>query len=519
MEVTEIYFFLLFSLCILTQGCSGKDSTDTAAVEEIRPPAVAGRFYPADPEKLRLAIDGYIKDADTWTSPTHAEPIAVIVPHAGYVYSGQIAADAFKRATQRREIDLVVILGTNHTTPGFDGFSIYPRGGYRTPLGVAEIDADIAGRLLESDEKCVFNPELHRREHSVEVEVPFVQRLFPKAKIAPIVVGTTDLDDCRRFGRKLADIVKDRDLLIVASSDLSHYPEYEDALDVDKKTLDAVTTLDLEKVKSTIRRQMRRGIRNLSTCACGEGPILVTMAAVNALGVDQSYTISRANSGDAIIGDVSRVVGYGAVIFVKPNSVITDEPRERVDQPVKKCLLELARETIHRYLTTETLPLPRLTAPVPEGGKGLRYDALRGAFVTLKENGELRGCIGHMAEDTPLQLCVGRMALQAAFNDRRFRPVELEELDDIEIEISVLTPFELVSGYQDIVIGRDGVVIKKGGRQAVYLPQVAPEQGWTVEETLDHLCRKAGLPAGSWREGAELYTFQAEVFSEGEFGE
>ena len=513
----KILHYLLLLLYILVQGCNGDDSQTGLLEHDIRPPAVAGKFYPADPEKLRLAIEGYIKDADIWASPTGAQPIAIIVPHAGYIYSGQIAADAFKRATQNQDIDLVVILGTNHTTPGFDDISIYPKGGYRTPLGVAEIDADIAAQLTKSDKKCVFRPELHRREHSVEVEVPFVQHLFPRAKIVPIVVGTTDIDDCRRFGEKLAEIVRDRDVLIVASSDLSHYPEYEDAVDVDNKTLEAINTLDLEKLKSTIKEQMHRGISNLSTCACGEGPILITMAAANAMGVKHSFTISYANSGDAIIKDGSRAVGYGAVQFINPNSAQVSEGIVRTDFPPKECLLELARETIHRYLTTETLPLPRLKALFPNTWEGLRYNTHQGAFVTLKKNGELRGCIGHMAEDMPLQKCVGRMALSAAFNDRRFRPVELEELDDIEIEISVLTPFELVPSYKDIVIGRDGVVIKKGGRQAVYLPQVAPEQGWTREETLDHLCQKAGLPSGSWKEGAELYTFQAEVFSESEF--
>jgi len=499
--------------CILTQGCQGQDKSEETVIKNIRPPAVSGKFYPDDPEKLRGAIDGYIKDAkDRWsfTSP----PVALIAPHAGYIYSGQIAADAYKQVMEF-DYDVVVILGTNHTTGGFNGISIYPEGAYRTVLGLTEINQDVTRQLIESDDICVFNPALHRTEHSVEVHVPFIQQLFPEAKIVPVVIGTEDIKACTRFGEKLAEILKPYKALIVASSDLSHYPEYDDAVDVDNKFLQSVIGMNLKKVKSTIREQMNRRIGNLSTCACGEGPILVAMAAAEAMGVEKATLISYANSGDALIGDYSRVVGYGAVVFGgKPTSTTPIDPDNMSPTgsllPSDKVqLLNFARKTIHRYLTTETLPLPR--------NFSLSAQNKRGVFVTLNKQGQLRGCIGHMAEDMPLCRCVGMMALQSAFSDRRFPPVELEELDDIEIEISVLTPFELIPSADDIVIGRDGVVIKKGGRSAVYLPQVAPEQGWTVKETLDNLCRKAGLPKESWREGAELYIFQAEVFHEGEY--
>ncbi len=499
--------------CLLTQGCQGQDKSEETVLQNIRPPAVSGRFYPDDPEKLKAAINEYIKDAENrWSFST--PPVALIAPHAGYIYSGQLAAAASQQVMEF-DYDLVVILGTNHTTGGFNGISIYPEGAYRTVLGLTEINNSIARQLIDADEICVFNPALHRTEHSVEVHIPFIQQLFPEAKIVPVVIGTEDLKVCTRFGEKLAEILKPYKALIVASSDLSHYPEYDDAVDVDNKFLQAVISMNLKKVKSTVREQMNRRIGNLSTCACGEGPILAAMAAAKAMGVEKATLISYANSGDALIGDYSRVVGYGAVVFggkptsITPNDPDNSSPTGSLIPSDKVQLLNFARKTIHRYLTSETLPLPRNFSPSAQNK--------RGVFVTLNKQGQLRGCIGHMAEDMPLCRCVGMMALQAAFSDRRFSPVTIDELEAIEIEISVLTPFELVSGYRDIVIGRDGVVIKKDGRQAVYLPQVAPEQGWTVEETLDNLCRKAGLTKGSWREGAELYTFQAEVFHEGEY--
>jgi AmmeMemoRadiSam system protein A len=176
-------------------------------------------------------------------------------------------------------------------------------------------------------------------------------------------------------------------------------------------------------------------------------------------------------------------------------------------QAEKHSLLAFARETIRRMLTTETAPLARGFPPA--------LGRKQGAFVTLKRKGQLRGCIGHMAEDQPLYRVVGAMALQAAFNDRRFAPIAEHELSEIDVEVSVLTPRRRVAGPAAVVLGRDGVGLQKAGRSAVFLPQVPGEQGWNLEQTLEGLCRKAGLPQGCWRDGAQLYTFQADVFHEG----
>jgi len=210
-------------------------------------------------------------------------------------------------------------------------------------------------------------------------------------------------------------------------------------------------------------------------------------------------------------------VGYGAVAFRSGGGETDLSLLERPDPPAgdgplsaeqRAWLLDLARRSVEQYMLTGTAPLARPADPAL-----LRN---RGAFVTLKRKGELRGCIGHMKEDRPLARTVGAMALQAAFNDRRFRPVRREEWPEITVEISVLTPFRRIGAPEDFVVGRDGVLLKKNGRSAVYLPQVAPEQGWNREETLEHLCAKAGLPGGCWKKGADLYTFRAEVFAEGD---
>jgi AmmeMemoRadiSam system protein B/AmmeMemoRadiSam system protein A len=475
---------------------------------------VAGQFYSDDAGKLEEGIRAYLAAA---VPADGVRPLALVAPHAGYIFSGQICADAYRQAMDH-EYDLVVILGTNHTTAGFTGVSVYPGTGYRTPLGLAVIDQQVATALLAADRSFTFRPDVHEREHSVEVQVPYVQVVFPGAKIVTAVVGQPDPDLCTRFGRALARVLQGRRALLVASTDLSHYPEYKDAQAADWAVLEAVAGLDPDEVRAAIKEQMRRGYRELRTCACGEAPLLALLTAAHELGATRGRVISYANSGDAVIGERQRVVGYGAVALAAgPAGTLTEVLRrpevaphdQQLTAETKRDLLALARETIRRFLETETTPLARDCAPV--------LNRQQGAFVTLKKHGQLRGCIGHMAEDRPLCQVVGAMAYQAAFKDRRFSPLRSGELAEVEIEISVLTPFTKVPGPDAIVIGRDGVVLRKSGRSAVYLPQVATEQGWSREEMLDHLCQKAGLAVGSWRRGAELFTFQAEVFHESEF--
>ena len=510
MNKTIVVFSLLAFFCVAfaPRGHAG-------AAAGVRKPAVAGEFYPSDRERLSRAVAGFLDDA---LPPSGERPIAIVSPHAGYIFSGQIAADAYKEAAAFH-YDTIVILGVNHTTPGFDGISVYPSGGFETPLGVAPIDEALAASVMAADKRFAFAPTVHEREHSIEVQVPFIQTVFPKAKILPAVVGTQDPNVCARFGDALAAAAGEKSILIVASSDLSHYPGYEDAVRVDRATLESIASLDAVKYQAVTARWMQEPPPKLDTCACGQGPIFAAMAAAKKLGANRARIISYANSGSTLVGDRSRVVGYGAVSFVARGSpAIPSSTRAPAEPPTgesaaltgedKTALLRFARETIRRYLTTETVPLPRGFDPA--------LDRKSGAFVTLKKSGELRGCIGHMSEDLPLCQVVGYCALQSAFNDRRFSPLEPEELAAVEIEISVLTPYKRINGYQEIEIGRDGVLMEKDGRSAVFLPSVAVEQGWSRDEMLEQLSLKAGLPRDAWKKSAVFHTFQATVFGESE---
>jgi AmmeMemoRadiSam system protein A len=352
----------------------------------------------------------------------------------------------------------------------------------------------------------------------VEVQVPFIQVALPGAKIVPVVIGEPDAEICTHFGLVLAKVLKGKNALIVASSDLSHYPPYSEARAIDRQTLQAMLDLDPKSFGLKNETLMQGKVTNLATRACGSGPVMAVLAAAKSLGATRGVVVSYANSGDTSVGDEQRVVGYGAVVFAagpgpSDASVLTRPKAPPSSGPLaaadKKTLLTIARETVHRFLTTETVPLVR--------GVSRRLEFPQGAFVTLREGGVLRGCIGHIPPDYPLARTVGSMAMEAAFDDPRFKPLQLKELESVDIEISVLTPMKPIGSPEEIVVGRDGVLMTKDGRSAVFLPQVATENKWGREELLENLCRKGGLPPGSWKKGASLSVFQAEVFDESQF--
>jgi MEMO1 family protein len=499
-------FAALIGFSYLGSGaCGDPKATD------VRAPSVAGRFYPAEPEKLRQAIQLFLKDSVRMPIET---PVALIVPHAGYIYAGQIYADAY-RQVMGRHYDVVAILGVNHTAPGFSGVSLGPYSAYRTPLGDIPVDEEITSRLLSKCRDCNRDRQAQAAEHSIEVQVPFIQVLFPNAKIVPAILHPPDMGMCTRFGQSLAKALKNRQALIIISSDLSHYPDSDNAAKADRETLDSIATLDPLKIVSLMHTL---NFPNLDTRACGEASILAGLTAAKALGATQAIAAGYANSGDVAVGDRSRAVGYGAMVLAAGSTATGIQSLDRPAPPSrftplqgdeKRELLKLARETIQRYLDTQTVPLAR-NFPA-------RLNFRQGAFVTLKKNGQLRGCIGHIPPDTELCKAVSAAALLSAFEDTRFLPVAANELGSIEIEISALTPLKPIRSVDEIVVGRDGVLIIKEGSSAIFLPQVAPENNWGRDVMLENLCRKGGWPAGCWKQDAKLQVFQADVFNESQF--
>lgn len=461
--------------------------------ESIQEPVASGTFYPAEPGALGQQIDGYLSVADP--AKVDGDIVALISPHAGYIYSGPIAAYGFKEISGRR-YDTVIIIGPSHRLV-FDGAAVLGKDYYETPLGKVPIDRVFEERLIRAEKATIRkDPRVYADEHSIEVQIPFLQRSLKDFMIVPVVIGRPDYVTCRAVARGVAKTAKGsgKKVLIIASTDLSHYLKYNDALIRDQATLSEMLNYDPMR----FARKVAEGECEL----CGSAPVITVMLACSELGADRISLLKYANSGDTA-GDKSRVVGYGSLVIYKT------EENKMLDTAQKKVLLEIARKTIESCIRQEKIPEFDVTDP------GLMRE--EGAFVTLHKDGQLRGCIGNIIGRQPLYLTVRDMAVESATGDPRFAPVQAGELKDINIEISVLSEPERVTDLSKIKMGVHGVIVKCGYRSGVFLPQVADETGWSRDEFLSNLCEgKAGLPADAWKDKkTELYTFTAQVFSEG----
>jgi hypothetical protein len=473
----------------------------------VRKAAVAGGFYPGDKATLEKYVDTMLGDAHP---PVIKGPIrAIMVPHAGYVFSGSVAAQAFKEL-EGRDIRTVVLIGNAHRH-GLNGIAVYANGAFETPLGLVPIDEEKTARLLAASPRIMDRPDVHEDDHVLEVELPFLQRVLKDFKIVPILFGNDDPALSKVLADALKNVIDDK-TLIVASTDMSHYPPYDNATTADQETLKAIGTGKSEALDAMLKKHASERVPNAETFLCGVSGVRTVLLLTQALGPTTPVILKYANSGDAS-GDKSRVVGYGAVAFVAASDTSSATPPPATEEKgmnatEKKELLGIARSTVESFVRTGKIP------EVSPAAAALQQPL--GTFVTLKEHGQLRGCIGRFEATNPLFKTVQQMAVSAATQDPRFRPVGVKELDQLEYDISVLSPLRTVPNADGIVLGRHGVTVEKGFHHGVFLPQVATETGWSKEEFLSELCsQKAGLPRNCWEDPkVTLQVFTAEVFSE-----
>jgi MEMO1 family protein len=496
---------LLFSFCLMA-GLQGVEASDKA---KIRPAGVAGSFYPADPEELGKMVDAFLARAAVPEIP--GPVIAVVSPHAGYPFSGPVAAYAYAPLRGRKFARVVVISPSHYEAFAFS--SVYNGDAYSTPLGTIPIDKAFASQLVAASPWIRFSSQGHgevqgRWEHALEDELPFLQRVLGDFKLVPVVMGDQSYESSRALGVALARLIqKDShvsnggfDTLIVASSDLSHYHPYEDAVALDHKTLSALEEWDYFNMSRNFGQRVWE--------ACGGGGIVAAMIAAERLGANRALVLKYANSGD-VTGDKSQVVGYGAVALVKePKPRGSNANEFKLGPREKRELMDIAKKSVETAVREH-----KLYACSPAGLAALARD--RGAFVTLREKGELRGCIGYIDPRKPLCMTVRDVAALAALQDTRFAPVTASELGDLEYEISVLSPLRRVTDWKQIRVGRDGLLVKKGEYEGVLLPQVAGENGWDRETFLNQTCVKAGLAPSCWKDDdTDVFFFTAEVFGQ-----
>jgi len=471
----------------------------------VRKPFVAGSFYVADSSDLSSMIDQFLNNADV---KVEDEIYGVVSPHAGYVYSGQTAAFAFG-ALKNKNKKLVILLGPSHRYYVKD-FSVYDQGKWQTPLGTVSIDEDFAEKLKSYSDLIENEPEAHLREHSLEVQIPFLQKILEDFKIVPIVFNTDRIPELSVLTDALYEELKDRnDWVIIVSSDLYHGYDYNEAKTVTDRVDEYINNFDYEGLLRYDREMRAAG----ACAACGCSGIAVLLEVMEKMGVKKVSLLKRTNSGDVTGEKSGYIVGYGSWIFTG-NTINTAESGDlesqfefNLTEKEKGKLLGIARKTINEYVRNKRIPDFKIE------DETLKTNC--GAFVTLKREETLRGCIGHIIGDKPLFLIIRDMAIAAATQDYRFPPVTPSEIDNLEIEISVLTPMQKVDNVNDIKVGRDGLMIKRGYMSGLLLPQVPVEQGWDKATFLEHLCYKASLPADAWK-SSELWKFQAIVFSEKE---
>jgi AmmeMemoRadiSam system protein B/AmmeMemoRadiSam system protein A len=481
-------------------GCSLFCRPAAAQPENERPPAAAGQFYPANPGELRNMVDHLLAGAGR--HGLDGELSAILVPHAGYQYSGPIAAEAFK--TLKDEWPSVILIGPSHHV-AVKGAALVARGSFRTPLGSVPVDEELAGKLLAASPVFAEEAAPHAAEHSLEVQLPFLQRRLKRFRILPVVMNTEDLEIARKAGLAIAEAVRGRKTLLVISSDLSHYPRSNVARPVDQTFLKALERLDPEYLKLTGQTLMSRGEPELFTVACGETAIWTGLYAAKALGANQAQILRYANSGELVPDTADRSVGYAAVAFVHAGR---PKNPDLLDKKAQQRLLDAARTSIADGLAQKRFSFEPLN-------KNYDLNLPAAVFVTLRRHGELRGCVGTVEPQFSLWEAVRHFARSAAFEDTRFQPLEQAELKDIRVEISILSPPQRIKDAGEIVPGRDGVIVRNGRHSGLFLPEVwesLPDK----TSFLDTLCsQKAGLPPGCWKDpSVELRVFRSEAFSE-----
>ena len=498
---------LLILTTMMMMNCKGQ-----TAAPRVRPATQAGRFYEGDAQVLGREVDSLLarhaKDAVGGEfEATHGNIAALIVPHAGYYFSGNVAASAYARLDRERKYKRIFLLGPSHHE-WLDGASVNTEADYyATPLGLVKVDHETALKLTTDLADSVFSyrPKAHDREHCLEVQLPFLQRwLKVMPPIVPIIISTNDFEKLEAIAGVLKPYFTDENLFVI-SSDFSHYPSYGDAYAVDAKTGKAIESGDVSQFIAAIQENARSGIRNLATSACGELPIVTLL-----LMMDSQYMVKHImyqNSGDIDDHDTSRVVGYHSFAILRiPSNKRGDSDGFSLNDDEKRMLKKIAYESIKDSLDGKRIAQPTLNSQLST------LNSKCGAFVSLHKQGRLRGCIGHFGEDVPLHEIVAEMARAAAFEDPRFMPVTRDELDDLDIEISVLTPMRRIQSLDEFQLHRHGIYIRKGYRSGTFLPQVADEVNWTKEEFVGHCSQdKAGIGWDGWRD-AELYVYEAIVF-------
>lgn len=508
-----------------------------ASAQSVRPTAAAGSFYPGSAGALRDAVKESLALARPLVPDEcrDSRPACIVVPHAGYAYSGETAAYAYKLLEGRAPPARVVLIGPSHYVRMVSACSVADFSAYKTPLGEVSVDTEARDKLLECK---VFRKTqvVHAREHCLEVQIPFLQVIWPDTpKIVPIVTGSLTPSECRAAAAQLTKLMGP-DTLVIISTDFTHYgPRFRYTPFEDTKgeqLLEKIKELDLEGVRhieSMDATAFRRYLARKRPTICGREAVSMMLEAFAGADTCRPVFLRWANSAD-VTRDYANCVSYVAMAVyataatfdelaqhaaraAEAAALLTEEPPDLTDND-RATLLALARQAVEAAV--------RDGDPDAAGDLELNAAVLseqlccpRGVFVTLTKAGQLRGCIGRLMSEDPLYRSVAQVAAMAATKDPRFSPLKASELADVHVEVTVLGRMVKAGGADDVRVGRDGLLIQRGTKSGVLLPQVASGAGWTPVQFLENTCRKAGLATDAWKQpGTSVFRFGATVLEE-----
>ncbi len=474
-----------------------------------RLPVVAGRFYPSSDAELKKELDRLFEQVKKHELPEikqEEEILAVVSPHAGYVFSGTVAASAFLPLKTRKNIKTVFLIGSSHNA-WYEKASIYYSGNYITPLGKVKVDKAIANALLDENDLFAYLPEAHAHEHCLEVQLPFLQyTLKDRFTIVPILLGGQSKEIPKQVAKALKPYFVPENLFVI-STDLSHYPSYNDAVKVDKQTIDDFCSNNPESFLQRLKKNDLLHISNLSTSMCGWTSALTLMYLTEHNENIQYIPVLYQNSGDIpLYGEKMKVVGYQSVLITQKKADVLSG--FDFSEKEKEDLLQIARARIMDNFQMSDIPFKdsnELSAGIKTSG---------GVFVSIYYKDELRGCIGRIESSDPIYKTVEEMTHSAAFSDKRFKSVTKEEMSDVHIEISLLSPLKKVNSIEEIIPGKHGILVRKDFRSGTYLPQVAIKTGWNAQQMVEHCASdKAGMSDGEWKD-ADIYTYEALIIKD-----
>ncbi|MDI6786149.1 MAG: AmmeMemoRadiSam system protein B [bacterium] len=460
--------------------------TNPLLSEDIRTPVFKGKYYHRSTPVLRRDVDYFLSNCQKRI--IHGKILGFIIPHGKYKTSGQTAAYAYQLLRERK-IDTVIIIGPSHNMI-FPGISIYAKDYYSTPLGKVPVNTKLAEKLILENDFITYIPDAHLKEHSIEVQIPFLQRTLQDFQILPILIGNNEEDYYPLLTEALLKHIKDQNIILIASGNLSHYRSYFDATLVDRKTIKHIEEFNVEDLSSKFKN------KECETCA--KNSILTTMLTCQKLGADKIKLLKYTNSGE-ITGIQWKTVGYASFALFDI---------EELGKDTEDWLLKHGRKSLEEYIRFKKFQV------ITEKNPLLCHE--RGVYVTIKEGETTRGYLGYVLPIKPLYKAVSDSVIKAATEDLKYPPLNKKELSKVKIEISVLSNIEKINDFNLIEIGVHGIYLNKNWQSAIILPHVAKKNEWSKEELLKQVCQRAGLDPQAWKKDKEIdiYLFTAQTFSE-----